>query len=198
MPPPRENFTRQGGQKFVNCGVKKSTTKGLDFIIDKLTNSIENTVTGDSFPTNITHLTKADLKTVTKKNGWVFDWTFELNQPDREVYKLTIAENFNVIQGLISLQIKSDHVYMHLVESAPFNKGRQKMYSGVPGNLVAFACRLSFQRGFEGNISFISKTQLISHYIETLGALHAGGRLMIIETKAALRLISRYFKNFEL
>ncbi len=86
---------------------------------------------------------------------------------------------------------------MHLVESAPFNKGKTKVYSGVPGNLVAFACRLSFQRGFEGNISFISKTQLIDHYLKTLGAFHYGGRLMIIETQAALKLIDKYFKNKE-
>jgi hypothetical protein len=178
--------------------VKKRTAKGLDFVVDKLTNSIENRLTGDSFTTNIIHLTKADLKAVTKKNGWVFDWKYELNQPEREVYKLTIAENTNVIQGLISLEIKFDHVYMHLVESSPFNKGREKVYSGVPGNLVAFACRLSFQRGFEGNVSFVSKTQLINHYTETLGAFHAGGRLMIIETRAALRLMNRYFKNIEI
>jgi hypothetical protein len=178
--------------------VKKRTTKGLDFVIDKLTNSVENRVTDDSFTTNIIHLTKVDLKTVVKKIGWVFDWKYELNQPEREVYKLTITENANVIQGLISLEIKVDHVYMHLVESAPFNKGKGKVYSGVPGNLVAFACRLSFQRGFEGNVSFVSKTQLIDHYTETLGAFHAGGRLMIIETEAALRLMNRYFKNIEI
>ena len=178
--------------------MKKRTTKGLDFVVDKLTNSIENTITGDSFTTNIIHLTKADLKNVVKKSGWVFDWKYELSQPEREVYKLTIAENANIIQGLVSLEIKLDHVYMHLVESAPFNKGREKVYSGVPGNLVAFACRLSFQRGFEGNVSFISKTQLINHYTETLGAFHAGGRVMIIETAAALRLMNKYFKNIEL
>lgn len=84
---------------------------------------------------------------------------------------------------------------MHLVESAPFNKGGSKVHSGVPGNLVAFACRLSFQRGFEGNVSFISKTQLIDHYIKTLGSFHFGGRLMIIETQAARKLIDKYFKN---
>ncbi len=59
---------------------------------------------------------------------------------------------------------------MHLVESAPFNKGKAKVYSGVPGNLVAFACKLSFQRGHEGNVSFLSKTQLVGHYEKTLGA----------------------------
>lgn len=91
--------------------------------------------------------------------------------------------------------MRGDHVYMHLVESAPFNKGKAKIYAGVPGNLVAFACRLSFQRGFEGNVSFISKTQLIEHYVKTLGAFHFGGRVMIIETYAALKLIDRYFKD---
>jgi hypothetical protein len=178
--------------------VKKRPTKGLNFVIDKLTNSIENRTSGDSFTTSIVHLTREDLKNVTKKNDWVFDWRYELNQPEREVYKLTTTENKNIIQGLISLEARIDHVYMHLVESAPFNKGRVKVYEGVPGNLVAFACRLSFQRGFEGNVSFVSKTQLIDHYSKTLGAFHAGGRLMIIETRAALNLLDKYFKNTEI
>ena len=67
------------------------------------------------------------------------------------------------------------------------------MYAGVPGNLVAFACKLAFQRGHEGNVSFFSKTQLVQHYIETLGAVHIGGRVMIIDTNAALKLINNYF-----
>ncbi|HLG38699.1 MAG TPA: hypothetical protein VI461_03485 [Chitinophagaceae bacterium] len=106
--------------------MKKQQNKGLDFIIDKLTNSIENIVTGDSFTTDIALITPADLKTVTKKNSWQFDWKLEYKQPHREVYKLTIINNQSVIQGLISVEIKSDHVYMHLVESAPFNKGKSK------------------------------------------------------------------------
>ena len=84
---------------------------------------------------------------------------------------------------------------MHLVENAPFNRGENKVYLGVAGNLVAFACKLSFQRGHEGNIAFVSKTQLIEHYVKTLGAVHFGGRLIIIETKAAIKLINRYFHN---
>ena len=108
---------------------------------------------------------------------------------------MTIVNNPNVIQGLISLEIRQDHVYLHLVESASFNKGRTKIYSGVPGNLVAFACKLSFQRGHQGNVSFHSKSQLIDHYIESLGAKHFGGRLMIIDTVAALKLINKYFPN---
>ncbi|WP_339794073.1 hypothetical protein [uncultured Imperialibacter sp.] len=51
----------------------------LDFNVDDLTNSIRNTVSGDSFPTVVAHLTKTDLKNVTKKQGWNFDWRTELN-----------------------------------------------------------------------------------------------------------------------
>jgi hypothetical protein len=83
---------------------------------------------------------------------------------------------------------------MHLVENAPFNKGKEKVYADVAGNLVAFACKVSFQRGFEGNISFLSKTQLEEYYANSLGAFHFGGRIMIIETQSALKLIGKYFK----
>lgn len=177
--------------------MKKEQNKQLDFLIDKLTNSIENITTGDCFQTEVSLLTTSDLKSITKKNNWVFDWKEEFKQPEREVYKLTIAGNPSIIQGLMSIEIKSDHVYLHLVENAPFNKGKSKVYAGVPGNLVAFACRLSFQRGHEGNVSFLSKSQLIEHYERTLGAFHFGGRIMIIETRAALKLIDKYFKNLK-
>jgi len=175
--------------------MKKGEVIGLDFIVDKLTNSIENVVTGDSFATEISILTTNDLKTISAKNGWLFNWIEEFKEPARDVYKLTIVNNPTIIQGLISLEVKTDHVYMHLVESAPFNKGKTKMYSGVLGNLVAFACKLSFQRGHEGNVSFLSKTKLVDHYIKTLGAFHFGGRVMIIETQAALKLINKYFQT---
>lgn len=165
----------------------------LDFIIDKLTKSIENAVTGDSFQTEISILTKEDLKNITKKNGWLFDWKTEKKNVQKEIYKLTIVGNSHIIQGIISLEVKEDHVYMHLVESAPFNRGASKVYLGVLGNLVAFACKLSFQRGHEGNVSFLAKTKLIEHYEQTLGASHFGGRVMIIETKAALKLVQQYF-----
>ena len=175
--------------------MKEREEIGLDFIIDKLTNSIENVVTGDSFATDISLLKSSDLKNITKKNNWLFDWKQEFKQPERDVFKLTIVNNSEIIQGLICVEVKEDHVYMHLVESAPFNKGKTKVYAGVSGNLVAFACKLSFQRGHEGNVSFVSKTLLIEHYEKTLGALHFGGRVMIIETQSALKLINKYFKD---
>lgn len=51
--------------------VKKTQKRGLEFIVDKLTNSLENVITGDSFRTEVSVLTKADLKSVSKSNGWL-------------------------------------------------------------------------------------------------------------------------------
>lgn len=166
----------------------------LNVEIDGLTNSIQNTISGDSFETEIFEIPLTDLKGITKKNGWKFDWKSESKLLDRSVYKLTIVNNPYIVQGLASISDYTDHFYMHLVESAPFNLGKHKLYSGVPGNLFAFGCKLSWDKGYQGFVSFQSKTSLITHYETTLGAEHVGGHKMIIFPNAALKLIKQYFK----
>jgi hypothetical protein len=101
--------------------VKKRKKILLSFEIDSLTNSIVNTFTGDSFDTSISRLAKVDLTGITKKKGWSFTWAEEFRKNDRDVYKLTITNSPLVVQGLISFTIREDNVFMHLVESAPFN-----------------------------------------------------------------------------
>lgn len=167
----------------------------LDIEIDKLTSSIEDATTGEVLQTAVLSATAADLKTTTKKNGWRFDWRLEARQPRRTVYKLVAVTNPTVIQGLVSLENEVDHVYLHLVESVPFNQGKAKIYVGVPGNLFAYACKLAFEQGHEGNVAFTAKTQLLAHYTETLGAWHIGGHRMLLDTAAARYLITRYFKT---
>lgn len=54
--------------------MRKSRKIGLDFEVDKLTNSIENIVTGDCFNTDITLISSSDLRIASNKNGWQFDW----------------------------------------------------------------------------------------------------------------------------
>ena len=174
--------------------MRKSSKYHNDFIVDRLTNSIVNCVSGGSFPTEVLNLTLNDIKSNASLKKWKFNWAKELKAPDREVYKLVITVDHNTIQGLISLIVKADHVYVHLIENAPFNFGKGKLYEGVAGNLMAFACRLSFQRGNEGYVSFLSKTNLIEHYIETLEAIHYGNHLMVVDRRAATKLVEKYFK----
>jgi len=135
------------------------------------------------------------LKQTTKKNGWNFNWSAELNDNKKEVFKLTIPHNSDIIQGLLSLTFEPDHVYMHLLENAPFNIGQNKLYEGIAGNLVAHACKVSFQQGFDGFVAFTAKSKLIEHYQKTLGAYTLGGHRMIIPTQSAQILIEKYFKS---
>ena len=165
-----------------------------NFIVDGLTNSILNTISGDSFQTEVIRLNKSDLKYITKNKGWNFNWKFEFDDIKKEVYKLTIANNSNIIQGLLSLTIEQDHVFMNLLESASFNIGKNKIYEGVAGNLVAYACKISFQKGFDGYVAFTAKSKLIGHYEKTLGAYHFKNQRMIIESQPARILVDKYFK----
>ena len=135
--------------------MKKSRNKPLDFVIDKLTNSVENTSTGEVFNTEIVRLTLKDLKQIHKAE-WQFDWTNEIKDKTKEVYKV---------------------------------------YLGVPGNLVAYACKVSVDKGYQGFLAFDAKTALIKHYKESLYATHFRGLRMFIETNAAMRLISQYFES---
>ena len=161
----------------------------LEFEIDKLTNSIENSLTGEKFETLVLPLT-----VTVKKKDWLFDWKTERTRHERLVFKLVTTQNPNIIHGLISLSINQDHVFMHLIENSIFNKGSRKMYLGVAGNLIAHACKLSFELGYEGIVVFESKTKLIAHYQLSIGAKILAGNRMFIDVNESSSLVKRYFK----
>ena len=151
-------------QNFVNYNVKKHKDSYVDIEIDKLTNSIENTLTGEVFDTEVAELKQGQSKQINKKD-WAFDWVKEIKDSAKSVYKLTTVSNPDIIQGLVSLECKEDHIFMHLIENAKFNKGKNKAYFGVPGNLVAFACKLSFDKGYDGFLAFDAKSGYVDHLI---------------------------------
>jgi hypothetical protein len=171
--------------------LKKPKEIELDFEIDKLTNSIENAISGEVFDTLISQVT--DFKKISKVD-WSFNWQTEIKDKSRSVFKLTTLNNLTVIHGLISFTDKGDHIFMDLIESAKFNKGKNKLYRGVAGNLVAYACKTAFEKGYDGVVSFVAKTQLIDHYALTLGAKVFSGNRMFIDTREAYILTTKYFK----
>ena len=160
---------------------------------DRLTNSIENRITGDSFDTKVIEIEKSDFPNL--KTGWNFNWIFEIESKST-VFKLIVENNKSVIQGLISLTYKEGFVFVELVESADFNIGRNKVYYGVAGNLFAFACKQSWDNDNFGYVAFNAKTNLIEHYEESIGAKRIGNsNQMIIEPFEASNLINKYYKN---
>ena len=76
-----------------------------------------------------------------KKSEWAFNWQSEIKDTSKQVYKLTTASNPTIIQGLISLTDKGDHIFMDLIESAKFNKGKNKLYRGVAGTWLLLGAR---------------------------------------------------------
>jgi hypothetical protein len=165
--------------------------KHVDIEIDKLTNSIVNVISGEVFETEFSRVTSKEIK----KKDWLFDWHKELKDKTKVIYKMTTVENTNIIQGLISYEIDNKFIFINLVENAKFNRGKEKLYEGVGGNLFAFACKTSKDLGFGGFVGFIAKTSLIDYYNRTLGAVRTIGQRMVIIDDAAEVLIDKYFKN---
>lgn len=163
----------------------------IEVEIDKLTNSIENAFTEERFLTDILPVSSNEIIST----EWLFDWKKEIGKSENKVFKLVTRGNEDVIQGLLSFCDGKDHVFMNLLENASFNKGKNKVYLGVAGNLVAYSCKVSFETGYDGYVVFDSKTALIEHYQETLHAKRLGGQRMYIDTVAAFRLLDKYFNQ---
>ena len=101
------------------------------FIINRLTNSILNTVSGDSFQTEVIRVSKSDLKYITKNKGWNFNWKQEFDEIKKEVYKLTIVNNPNIIQGLLKIMglIKEPEGVDFIIQSPPLTDIERKEIS---------------------------------------------------------------------
>lgn len=61
--------------------MKRKRAIPLDFEIDKLTNSIENVLTGDSFRSEVILVTNEDIKAITKKMGGALTGNMNLKNP---------------------------------------------------------------------------------------------------------------------
>lgn len=168
----------------------------LDFEIDELTNCIVNSLSGDAVNTEINIIDYVDLN-ILRYGNWKFDWVKEHGNRECTVYKLTTIGNPRIIQGLISLSDRKDHIEMKLIENNLFNQGKNRLYYGVAGNMVAFACKLSFELGYEGYLTFTAKTKLITHYQNSLNAKRYKGNDMYIDSLNSLNLVKKYYPEYE-
>lgn len=127
--------------------------------------------------------------------GWSkgFDWSSYFSNQYIELYKM-VVNNTNEIQGVIAIELCEGYIEVHLVESAPHNRGKNKEFDFVGPHLFAFACKRSVEAGFEGFIAMTAKTRLIEHYTKILGAqlIHSKTNRMFIPEVAAEILIRVY------
>jgi len=162
---------------------------------------LEGISTGEKFEAVIETMTPKDFKAV-KKDKIRFD-SFDWNQyKNKEVYKLRLTTDETIL-GLMCLK---DHpgeginaIEIDLLEVGVENRRVNKKLDHVAGCLIAFACRESFKRGYDGWIFLTPKTYLISHYPAAYGFTYVPIRtadrpdgFMELNTRDALRLIKKY------
>jgi len=166
----------------------------IDVLVDKLTPCLVDVATGRVLQTTFCLADEVDISGLTEK-GWLFDWADE-ELRKTNIYKLLIKGN-DTVQGLVSAEVIRGAVYVHLVESAPHNRGANKKYEGVGGHLFAIAMKLSVVNGFGGYVFFEAKNlELVQHYAEMLGASRLPTRVheyrMEVEVEQSRRIIDEY------
>ena len=159
--------------------------------IDKVTSCLEEVKTGKIVATqyNKIDINEAFAKQL-KTEKWKFDWS----NTKGEVYQLTLTGN-RLIQGLVSLVDKGGYIYVELVESAPKNVGKNKIFDGVGAHLFAIAAEKSFCAGYEGYVALKPKTALVEHYKSKLGAVMMPNGDMHLDELASAILVKKYIKK---
>jgi hypothetical protein len=151
--------------------------------------NVLETSSGIQRPVEVIPLEDADYKTLTKSR-YFFDWKIER---DQEVYKLRIVGS-NEILGLISLErIPQEwRVHIRLLTVSIENKGREKRYDKIAGNLIAFAAKIAVRDYAEyACISLRPKSQITQHYIEKY-KMNSTGITLSLEVPEILDLINLY------
>ena len=121
---------------------------------------------------------------------YFFDWETERNQ---EIYKLQIVGSEDIL-GLMSLERIPEEwrIHVRLLTVSKENKGRNKQFDNITGNLLAYAAKLAVKDyGELACISLRPKTQIADHYIRKYG-MTVTGLTLSIEVPDILTLINTY------
>lgn len=148
---------------------------------------------GESLPAIIQKLLNEDFVSIQLSEQFEFNWNIER---EKEVYKITLIGNEDEVLGVMSLIDHSNEyrIHLNLIEVQTQHIGKHKQIDRIAGCLIAFACELAFERGYEGFVSLQPKSELIDLYQNKYG-FSQQGVLLAIEQEAAIRLIKKYLRD---
>lgn len=174
----------------------------IEIIIDEITpclrDNFNNTYVDTKYD-KIGHISSATASQMQKYEKWSFDWN-DSDLDDCSIYALYV-EGSKQTQGLIACREYKDqnqtkgYIEVALAEANPQNVGAEGRYKGVGAHLFSIASRLSLDLGYDGYVTFISKTDLIQHYIDELHAEILFGSNMQLSPEASKRLVNIYDKK---
>lgn len=153
--------------------------------------AILQTTTEEVFDAVVTEANDADLRGKNPRNKWNFSW--KTAAETATVYKIHTRHNPKVVLGLIALEDKGDSFYIALLENSPLNVGSGKIYDGVAGGLLAFACKLALDAGYDGAVWLVSKTELVEHYRSTYRFEVIASGVLALNTANANWLVHTYY-----
>ena len=143
----------------------------------------------EEFDAEILTVSPSELEEIDESGLFEFEWTKE---EGNQIYKIVKTKQLSPL-GLISIvefPLES-RIHIDLLENSIENQGKNKKIDGIAGCLIAFAVKLSFDKGYLGCTSLIPKTELIDLYVERYG-FSQFGRQLAIEGTDALQLIHKY------
>jgi hypothetical protein len=130
-----------------------------------------------------------DYKSITKSR-YFFDWKKE--QP-YEVYKLNIIGSSDII-GLVSVERIPEEwrIHIRLITVSKENKGSDKEYENIAGNLITFISKIAVREyGELACVSLKPKDAIAQHYIDKYG-MNKTGMTLSVEIDEILELINIY------
>lgn len=167
----------------------------IDEVTPCLRDSLNDTYV-DTVYEKIDHISSSTALQMKKYEKWEFDWS-DSDLDDCTLYALYVKD-VRGTQGLIACREYKNsgntkgYIEVPMVEANPKNVGSKGRYKGVGAHLFSIACRLSFELGYDGYVTFVSKTDLVQHYIDELHAEILFDSNMQLGTEASKRLIEIY------
>jgi len=148
--------------------------------------------TNEEFKAEILELEERDFDMINKSGQFEFDWSMEKTNHVFKIVRKSAEENREIFGLLSVINISEEfRIHINLIENSNKNKGRNKKIDGIAGCLIAFATRLSFEKGYLGFTSLVPKTELIELYVKKYG-FSQYGRQLAIEREASRDLIQKY------
>ena len=145
--------------------------------------------TGEKHLVDILPVEIDDFK-ILRKDRYFFDWKIEKNY---EVYKLQIKGSSDIL-GLVSIEkIPQEwRIHIRLLTVSKENKGNEKRYDKIAGNLIAFVAKIAIREfGELACVSLRPKSQITQHYIDKYN-MNITGMTLSIEVPEIIDLINSY------
>ncbi len=157
------------------------------------TYTLKNAITFN--PTGKKHNAVASIATLKeiKQHKEYFEFDFEKLLKDGFIlFKITREGEMDMLHGLVAFTPSTGILRCANMELNNLNKRGISLYSGIGKCMVALCCKISFDLGFDGYITFEAKNRLMPYYMR-FGAIKTGGLRMAIETKEAKKIVDLYF-----